>query len=334
MPLRPDVPATTPVGIRDFTPAQAAEVQALEAELTSTFAGRGYQRVVTPTFELTQVFERGLGPDGAARVLRFVDPQNGEVLCLRSDVTPQIGRMMAGPMVESALPVRLCYFERVFRLRQHSEFRRREVMQAGVELIGEAGPDADVEVLLLCDEALRAAGEREHRLSIGHVGIIAAAFDGLNVTTDQAGHLKALLRRKDGASLEKLGAELGIDGKRLALLSALCRAYGQPEEVLAEARSLATDTPALEESLDRLRQVVDALAAHDVADRCLLDLGEVLGFGYYTGLVFHVYVPGVGRSVASGGRYDELLGRYGRALPACGFAIDEESVTEARSRRA
>ncbi len=313
MPLRPDIAATTPVGIRDFTPGEAAELYRLEAAITSCFEARGYQRVVTPTFELMEIFERGLGPEGAARVLRFVDPQNGEVLCLRSDITPQIARLVAGPMSGAALPARLCYFGRVYRLRQHSEFRRREVVQAGVELIGAPGPDADVEILSLCSEALHAAGQTDHVLSIGHTQVIDAVFAGLDVTRDEADKLKALLRRK---------APTGVD-----TVNMLSQLYGDPVEVLERARAvLARAVPAVEAPLDRLAAVLDGLTANGVAERCLLDLGEMLGFGYYTGIVFHAYVPGVGHAVASGGRYDELVGRYGRDLPACGFAIDEEGV--------
>lgn len=279
--------------------------------------------MVTPAFELADVFERGLGPDGAARLLRFVDPQNGEVLALRSDITPQIARLLVGPMKDAPLPVRLCYFGRVFRLRQHSEFQRREVVQAGVELVGADGPEADVEVLRLCDKALTAAGPHAPILSLGHVGVIDAVLTALGPAISNRSRVVSLLRRKDAAGLCQTLDEVGAPRAASAAAVELCSLYGEPVEILGRARRTLSAIAGVSEALDRLTAVLSGL---DFGDRLLLDLGEMLGFGYYTGVVFHAYLRGSGQSVASGGRYDELLGRYGRELAACGFAIDEEGL--------
>ena len=270
---------------------------------------------MTPAFELAHVFERGLGQNEAARVLRFVDPQNGEVLALRSDVTPQVARLVCGPMARDPLPIRVSYFGRVFRLRQHKEFQRREITQAGVELIGASGVAADAELIGLCDAALTAAGSSEHRLSIGHAEVVGAALS----TTDDDDGIAELLGKKDADGIR---GRLGEPGETLA---ELCQLYGDPAPVLDAARRLLGPLPAL----DHLEAVLGELGEATAA-RCLLDLGETLGFGYYTGLVFHAYLPGVGQAVAAGGRYDTLIARYGRDLPAAGFAIDEEGLTEWR----
>lgn len=330
----PGIPATTPVGVRDFAPEHAAEFYRLEQTLTQAFDVAGYRRVLTPAFELAHVFERGLGPDEAARVLRFVDPQNGEVLALRSDITPQIARMMAGPLHDAPLPARLSYFGRVFRLRQHSEFQRREVAQAGVELLGAAGVEADVEIITLCVSALNEATSRtDPRLSIGHAAALHAALDGLDITADTSAALRRYVQRKDGAGLRALAASVGVPGDRATALAELTRLYGAPEGVLPRARALAATLPTMTAGLDRIEAVLDGLADAGVApEGVLVDLGEpALGFGYYTGIVFRAYVPGVGQAVASGGRYDDLVARYGRDLPAAGFAIDEEGLTQARA---
>ena len=108
-------------------------------------------------------------------------------------------------------------------------------------------------------------------------------------------------------------------------LYSLCTLYGEPTDVLADVTKLSTKFPALENPIERLKAVLDGLG--DVKERCLLDLGETQRFDYYTGVVFHAYIPGAGQAVATGGRYDQLLARYGRDLPAAGFAIDEEGLT-------
>ncbi|MFT5430425.1 MAG: ATP phosphoribosyltransferase regulatory subunit [Myxococcota bacterium] len=321
---------TTPVGVRDYSPEAADAFYALQETLVGTFTRAGYRRVMTPAFELASVFERGLGPSEAERLMRFVDPQNGEMLCLRSDMTPQIARLVAGSLRDAPLPLRLSYFGRVFRLRQHSEFRSREVAQAGVELIGMGGADADVEVLTLCDEALHAASPGPHTLSIGHVGFISAALDALPAS--EHGPITALLRRKDSATISQRLASLDLPAAQSELVQALPTLYGSADVVLPKAQALSTRLPALQAPLQRLTDVIGALTDAGTRSAILVDLGEVLGFGYYSGIVFHAYTHSVGQSVASGGRYDGLLARYGRDLPAAGFAIDEEGLTRHQAK--
>jgi ATP phosphoribosyltransferase regulatory subunit len=322
--------ASTPVGVRDLTPELAASFYALQAILTRTLEGAGYLPVITPAFELASVFERGIGPDDAARVLRFVDPQNGEILALRTDITPQIARLVAGPMRKAPVPLRLCYFGRVFRLRQHAEFQRREVAQSGAELIGLDGASADLEILGLCDRALDAAGPGGHVLSIGHVGIIHAALSRLSLGPEARAEVETLLRRKDGAGVRSALRSAGAPIEATAHVASLVDLYGEPDHVLRAAAALES-VPGLAGPLAHLRAVASELTPK-LGRRALLDLGEMLGFGYYTGLVFHAYLDGLGQAVASGGRYDDLLGKYGRPLPAAGFAVDGEVLTEARNR--
>ena len=315
-----DLAATTPVGVRDYTPEHADAFYAFEGRIVRVFAAHGYRRVMTPAFELARVFELGLDAAGSPRLLRFVDPQTGEVLALRSDMTPQIARMVAGPLAAHPLPLRLSYFGRVFRVREQQDFERREVAQAGVELIGPSDVQADVELLRVCDEALLAAGtEGRHCISLGHSGLVQRAIEATGLDDVQRTTLLRSLARKDKAGVASLG------GTASAVVEALCGLHGPPDAVIARVRPLLGDHSDLAPGVARLEAVLAALP-DDVRSRCLLDLGELLGFGYYTGVVFQAWVPGVGRPVASGGRYDRLIARYGRDVPAAGFAIDEEAL--------
>ncbi len=312
---RPGVTSpATPVGVRDLTPAAAAAFIHKERLLLDTLRARGYAPVITPAFELAHVFERGLGAPGAA-VLRFVDPQNGDVLALRSDITPQIARLVAGPMAGVPAPLRLCYAGRVFRLREHREFQHREVAQAGAELLGLGGPDADLEVLELCLHALRAAGVSPV-FSLGHSQLVPAA---LPASCRDPEALLAAVRRKDAAEVQALAG----DGP----LRHLVRLAGPAQDVLPEAARLAAFYPSLAPPLLELRSLVERMSTQPA--EALLDLAAVGGFGYYTGFVFHAFAAGAGAPVASGGRYDSLIGRYGRDLCAAGFAIDGEGLAEA-----
>ncbi|MBT9559088.1 MAG: ATP phosphoribosyltransferase regulatory subunit [Myxococcales bacterium] len=321
----------TPVGVRDYTPELADAFYTLQGELMAAFKGAGYTPIITPTFELAAVFELGIGPEDAARVLRFVDPQNGDVLALRSDITPQIARLVSGPMRHVAPPLRLSYFGRVFRLRQHVEFQRREVAQAGIELIGASGAAADIEVLRVCDSALAAVSPSPVVLSLGHVGLLRALLGRLPETVPLTA-LRERIRRKDRAGTLAILAEAGVSTADAAPIGALVGMHGAPGPVLSAAAALAERVPALRPALAELEAVVSGLVP-GLACELLLDLGEMLGFDYYTGVVFHAYLDGAGSAVASGGRYDTLLARYGRDLPAAGFAVDGEVLTEARATR-
>ncbi|HIA00681.1 MAG TPA: ATP phosphoribosyltransferase regulatory subunit [Myxococcales bacterium] len=327
-----DIVGTTPVGVRDFTPDMAADFYQLQSALTGTFEANGFQRVLTPAFELAHVFERGLSSAEASRLLRFVDPQNGEVLTLRSDITPQIARLIAGPMAHVKAPVRLCYFGRVFRLREHLEFQRRELAQAGVELIGPPGADADAEVIRVCADSLEAADVRQCHFSLGHVGILHAALGGLDISDTEAQELRALLLKKDAAGVKSLGIKRGIAGDRLDALVSLCTLYGTPDDVMERASIELACIPNVGQYIARIQEILAVLKGHNCTQNMVLDLGEMLGFGYYTGFVFHVYIASNGEAIASGGRYDTLIAKYGRDIPAAGFAIDEEGLTETQHR--
>lgn len=322
---RPDPLATAnPVGVRDLGPDAARAFLRQERSLLDALEGAGYAPVVTPTFELAAVFERGLGPvasDKGHGVLRFVDPQNGEVLALRSDITPQIARLVAGPMRHVPAPLRLCYAGRVFRLRQHVEFQHREIAQAGAELLGESTAEADTEVLSVCTRALRATGA-EPVFLLGHSQVLEAALGAAPPE-----ELVALMQRKDRAGVAGWAREHAPAAA--PLLPLLIDLTGPAAAILAQAPRLSARCPALAAPLERLSKIAGALAATPAAPRVLVDLAAVAGFGYYTGFVFHAFVEGAGVPVAGGGRYDTLIGRYGRDLCAAGFAIDGEALAEA-----
>lgn len=282
--------------------------------------GRGYEEVIPPTFEYEEVFTRGAGAGLASRLIRFVD-QDGRLVALRADFTSSIARVAATRLAAAPLPLRLCYAGKIFRQATEGGGRARELFQLGAELIGDASPEADVEVIRLVVDTLRALRIPEFQINLGDVQFVRpllAAFP------EQAAEgLRTAIDRKDRAALAEATREWDSPAAVARALLELPELIGRGE-VLLRARALAAG-PDAEAAIDRLR-TVDGLLSEDERRHVVYDLGEIRGLGYYTGLQFEVFVAGVGRAVGYGGRYDHLLGLYGVERPAVGFALETDAL--------
>lgn len=295
----------------------------------AVFEAWGYARIVTPVFECADVLERGLGHDARAAAIRFVEPGTGEVVALRPDITPQVARLVATRMADIEGPIRLCYEGAVTRLA--GELGQRELLQAGIELVDAPEPEGDAEVLAVAAAALAATHLPETRLDVGHVAparhVLGAAQAGCG--DEVRAKLAAALARKDRAGVR--AAARSLPSPVAALAEALVTLWGPADSTLARAAALAWPDE-VHASLARLHGVVAALGelADPPAPVVTVDLGDLRGFDYYTGVRFAGYAGGAPDAVLRGGRYDELIGRYGRAAHATGFAIDLEAVAEAQ----
>ncbi len=248
----------------------------------------------------------------------------GEIVALRPDITPQVARLVATRLADVGGPVRLCYEGAVARLTTGAR-GQREILQAGVELYGAGSPEGDAEAVSLAAAALAAAALPEVRLEVGHVALARHALAAIAGEEQRAAVALALLR-KDKAGVVRAAA--GLPRALRLLLEALPGLYGEPRAVLGEARALRLPG-AVRRAVDSLEEVLDSL--DEVALPLAVDLGEVRGFDYYTGIRLAGFVPGAGDAVLAGGRYDELAARYGRPVRAVGFAIDVEAIAEAQS---
>jgi ATP phosphoribosyltransferase regulatory subunit len=319
-----------PSGVRDLLPRAAARRRQLAERVMAVFEAWGYARIVTPVFECADVLERGLGHDARASAIRFVEPGTGEIVALRPDITPQVARLVATRLAEVEGPIRLCYEGAVTRLsgRLDGELGQRELLQAGIELIDAPEPDGDAEVLAVAAAALVATDLPQTHLDVGHVAparhVLGAAPDG-----DARARLAAALARKDRAGVR--AAARAFPAEIIPLAEALAVLWGPADATLARAVQLPWPDD-VRAALARLRAVLVAFAelSDPPVPSLTLDLGDLRGFDYYTGARFAGYAGGAPEAVLRGGRYDELIGRYGRAARATGFAIDLEAVAEAQ----
>lgn len=281
----------------------------------------GYHEVIPPTFEYEEVFTAA-GTKLASELIRFVD-RDGRLVALRADFTSALARMASTRLRDAETPLRLSYAGKVYRQRPEGGGHARETFQLGAELIGSAGADADVEVLRLVIGQLRELRVSEFQINLGDIRFVTPLMAGLRA--DEAESLRTAIDRKDRAALADGARRYGAPAAVARALVELPELIGRGD-VLLRARSLASG-PEAEAAIERLR-AIDGMLTEEERSHVVYDLGEIRGLGYYTGMQFEVFVAGAGRALAFGGRYDDLLARYGSDRPAVGFAMETDALAE------
>ena len=309
-----------PKGVRDFLPLKAAKADYLQQQLQQVFAAWGFRPVITPQLEFLDVLELGLGEGLRDRSFRFDDRQSGRLLTFPSDMTPQIARIAATRMREQPLPLRLCYSGRVLRHTEQQAGKDRDIFQTGVELIGLDSPEADAEMIAMAVEVLAAVGAEKFTIDIGQVDFFRGVMDGLPLEGALADQVADAISRKDSSELQALLKDVELDAAAREEVLALPRLFGG-REVLERAAKVVRNERS-RKALDNLTKVLDVLEVYGVLDHVTVDLGELRGLNYHTGITFQGFLPGVGRAVCSGGRYNNLTAQYGFAAPATGFTFN------------
>ena len=309
-----------PKGVKIYLPDEAATKRVVEERLLGVFRRWGYREVVTPTYEYFDVLSKGTDHELQEDMFKMVDRESGRLLALRADITPQIARIVATRMRDEPKPLRLGYVTNVFRFDEPQVGRYREFYQAGVELVGLPNPEGDAEMIAMSVEGLRALGLSEFQIDVGQTGFFRGILEDLGADGETARGLRSALARKDVSALERRVADLGAPATVSELLLALPTLYGRGD-VLDRAEALVKNARS-EAALANLAEVYRLLRLYGLADSVLLDLGEVRGFDYYSGVHFEAYVSGLGAPLVSGGRYDQMLDHFGYDCPATGFAFE------------
>lgn len=306
-----------PYGVKDTLGAELIRRRRVERALEDCFEAAGCTPIETPTFEHYEVFARGASPQSLRRAYRFSD--GGEDLVLRPDPTAAVARVVATTLRAETPPMRLAYLCPVFRREEPHGGHFREFHQAGVEWIGESGAEAEIRVLQLVLRCLDRIGIDNAVVQLGSAAVARTLFHA-RLDGARWKRLRSALDRRSASGLELLEREGGFDTEVLNDARQVLELSGG-DEVFDAARSLrgfASAQPALE----RLQTVSRALPAASVR----IDLCSALSLEYYTGLIFRVYAPGQGFELGGGGRYDRLLARFGRDLPAVGFGLEIERL--------
>jgi len=315
-----------PPGVADLFFAAAEQKLALENILRDAFSRWGYRPVIPPTFEYADTLASEAGVRLAEEMYRFFD-RDGRALALRPDLTIPTARIVGVKLFDQPLPLRFHYIGSVFRYEEPRAGQRREFTQAGVELVGAPGAAADAEVIALLVGALQAAGLTDFRITLGQIGFFRGLLAALSLSAEAAERLRVAVDRRSQAEMEAILADFDGDGPAREAIAVLPMLTGGPE-VLDEARRIALNQE-MAAAVANLRQVWERLCQYDVTDHVVLDLAQVRGMAYYTGILFEAFAPGVGFPLASGGRYDGLIGHFGPDQPAVGFALTVDRLLTA-----
>jgi ATP phosphoribosyltransferase regulatory subunit len=297
-------------------PDEMRELRAITEALREVFGAAGFGEVYTPALEYESVITRA--PLAGLRPAYRVFDEAGNVLVLRSDMTVPIARVVATRYPTAEPPFRFCYFAHSYRGVRPQRGQPREFLQAGVELIGAGAPVGTAEALTVLCRALDAVGLMRYRVGLGDATLYPVLLDSLGVAPADCVRLLEELARGDFVGLEAGLRELAIDEDSIALLLSVPQLRGGVDVIHAPTGPVA-------DAVAGLRAVHDLLDP-DVAERVIFDLGLSRAPGYYTGAVFEVYDPAVGMPLGGGGRYDNLLGEFGRSLPAVGFALEVDRL--------
>lgn len=321
-PSAPAAPVETrlPTGVRDFLPVKAAKLEYLRETLQRVFSRWGFRPVIPASLEDLAVLELGLGSDLRAKTVRFDDRQSGRLVAFPPDITPQVARIAATRMHDLPLPYRLCYSGRVLRHAEQRLGKEREVWQTGAELIGLDSPEADAEMIAMAVEGLQAVGAAGFTIDVGQGAFLRGILDDLPLPPAAAGELRAAIAGKDATSLQRLLDTYPVSDRQRAEVLALPRLFGGREALDRAAAVVGNDVS--KRALDNLHRVLEVLEVYGVDEFVTIDLGELRGFDYHTGVIFQGFLAGFGRAVCSGGRYDGLTARYGFPAPATGFAFN------------
>ncbi len=314
-----------PEGVDEFLPPHAEALEQLRRNLLDMFSSWGYELVIPPLIEYLESLLIGTGNDLDLETFKLIDQATGRLMGLRADITPQAARIDAHRLSRGS-PVRLCYLDPVVRTRRRGFAGSRNPIQVGAELYGHAGIESDIEVLRLMVRTLRVAGLEMFHIDLGHVGIFRALARDAGLDDAQEAILFDALQRKARPEIEAFLGSLDIDASKRRRLTALVELNGH-SDVLDEARrQLKGAGREVGAALDSLAQMAEAAECQLATINLHFDLAELRGYRYQSGVVFAAFVPGQGREIARGGRYDEIGRFFGRTRPATGFSTDLKSL--------
>ncbi len=310
-----------PEGVEEILPEEAAQLEILRRRVLDDLQARNFQLVMPPVMEFVDSLLTGTGESLDTQTYKFMDQHTNRMLGIRADMTPQIARIDAHYLSENEVN-RLCYAGTVLRTKPDQMGGQRELLQVGAELFGIEDQSADIEIIDAMLSVLTLSQAKDITISLGHVGIYRALISELDISETTESKLFDNLLRKSAPDMDELDAEVDTSAfKTLLGLQGGADIATKALDDLPKNKEISNAINELKEVIAHFQQSYPDINLH-------IDLADVLGYQYHTGLKFYAYVTGRGRAIAKGGRYDRIGEQFGRARPATGFSADLKSLVK------
>lgn len=320
----------TPEGVRDIYNVECGKKFTLESRIKKTLHLYGYHDIQTPTFEYFDVFRKEIGTIPSKDLYKFFDKE-GNTLALRPDITPSVARAAATLFGEEELPIRLCYTGNTFINHSSYQGRLREVTQIGAEMIGDDSVEADAEMIALVIETMQAVGLKEFQLNLGSLEFFQSLIEDAALDEDATERVIELINNRNFYGVEEYLDSIMVKRSSREAFASLGEMVGGVE-VLKRAKNIAPNSAGIM-AVKRLERLYNVLRLYGVEKYITFDLGMTGSYGYYTGIIFRGYTYGIGDAVVRGGRYDNLLEKFGKNSPSIGFAIVIDELMKAMARQ-
>ena len=320
----------TPEGVRDIYGKEYANKQNIQKLFGEILHRYGYQEIQTPTFEFFDVFSREIGTTPSKELYKFFDKE-GNTLVLRPDFTPSIARCAAKYFMDETIPLRFCYSGNNFINTSDLQGKLKETTQMGAELLGDASPEADAEMIAMLVEALRNTGLEEFQVSVGQIEFFKGLCAKAALDEETEYELREFISNRNEFGAQELLLEKEIPSDSIKALLSVNSLFGS-YEILDKALDSA-DNQRSRKAIEHLKQVYALLKVYGVDQYISFDLAMVSKYNYYTGIIFSAYTYQAGSAIAKGGRYDNLLEKFGKPAPATGFVVMIDDLVSALTRQ-
>lgn len=320
----------TPEGVRDIYNDECERKLGLQKDLHEVLKSYGYRDIETPTFEFFDVFNRDVGTIPSRELYKFFD-REGNTLVLRPDITPSIARAVSKYFKNEEKEIRLCYEGKTFINNSSYQGLLKENTHLGAELIGADNAQADAEIIAMVVDCLKKSGLEEFQISIGQVQYFKSIIRDAQMDEETEAVLKDFISNRNIFGVENLLSDLKMEESSRQALMELPSLYGSVE-ILERAMQLACNDAA-KAAVQRLVEIYEILECYGITKYISFDFSMLSRYNYYTGIFFRGYTFGSGDAVVKGGRYDNLLGHFGKDAPSIGFAAVIDQLLSALSRQ-
>ncbi len=313
-----------PQGMRDLIEEECTKKRKAQDTIENVFQSFGYHQIMTPMIEYFDTYQQSFSSADATEMYKFFD-HDGDILALREDMTVPICRVCASKYGNSNPPFRFFYTSDVFKVRHVFAGKRGEVTDCGIECIG-LDENSDIEILYTAISVMNALQFQKYTLEIGNARFFQSATDALQLKETEKKQLAELIDQKSIVDLKQYVQQLDLTPKEKEFFLALPFLTGT--NIFEQAYQICF-TEDMKKEIQHLESLYDKLKQLDVHQNISFDLGKIPHLDYYTGIIFEGYIQESGTSILSGGRYDNLMGKFGRNLPACGFSIKLDYILDA-----